>query len=288
MVHHFLFLLMRKFTIWITGYWRRLAIMLAVVLGLYYTVLTRIDWWLFQLYRSQVVRDAGAFEAELKKAALPVSVLGQVAYDDVQWPVFAVRRKIPGAGSQACLFGGMHGNEPAGTRALQDLIADLSRNAALYPGVDFLIVPLVNPWGWVHDTRHNGANQDINRNFVAGSSPESDIVKALLATERCDLLIDLHEDRVRRSFYLLTYENAQLPVAEGIAAAVRQSGMEASIVHRREQEFAGERRPTLALYARTHGTLLTYIVETPRNGALDQRVRLQRLALDRLIRSIMP
>ena len=132
----------------------------------------------------------------------------------------------------------------------------------------------------------------MNRKFASGSSQESEQIKRLLAREDCDLLVDLHEDCSHHQFFILTYENAQPEIAEAITAKVAHMGVplrssaKNGVYHKREKDFDDDSLPTLSLYARQHGTPFTYIVETPRELDMQERIRLHRLAIDRLAMSL--
>ena len=72
-----------------------------------------------------------------------------------------------GSGSKRLLFhGALHGNE-RNTKGLMDAwIAELDANPGSIPaGTQIVVIPLVNPDGYAANTRVNGRNVDLNRNF---------------------------------------------------------------------------------------------------------------------------
>lgn len=260
----------------------------------YYGVAQRIDWWLYHFFSGRQQRDIAIVEQRIMRSGLPFQSLGRVVYDGVQWPLDAVILKKPVARRQACIFAGVHGNEPAGTEAALTLIDDLARDSLLYPSWNFVIVPVANPWGWAHDLRHNGDNLDIARQFHRADTGETALIKKLLAREHCDLLVDLHEDRLESGLYMLTYENPRLERIRAITREIEATGVPlkssapGGIHHVREAEFDTVRSTTLSLYARQHGTAQSHIVETPARLPMPTRVRLHRQVLARLLATLDP
>jgi hypothetical protein len=136
--------------------------------------------------------------------------------------------------------------------------------------------------------RHNGENEDIARNFVTGGTAESVIIKHLLGKAKCDLLIDLHEDRLRSGMYMLTYDNPDIQNVQRVTQDARMqgipiySGAPDGIYHVREAEFSSANRTTLSMYVRMHGVAQSYIVETPMRLDWEKRLAMDRFVMDRL------
>lgn len=100
-----------------------------------------------------------------------------------------------GQGYKFGIFGGVHGDEPAGVLAA----LELSRWAAEGPeelrDFELHFFPLCNPAGYRQGTRHNPGGKDLNREFWSGSSePEVLFLERELQTELYDGLIALHSD----------------------------------------------------------------------------------------------
>ena len=78
--------------------------------------------------------------------------------------------KLPKVIVTACI----HGNERPCARALLNLVTHICRDwkenkvlSYLRNHVELIIVPVVNPWGYVNKKRQNVNNVDLNRNFYA-------------------------------------------------------------------------------------------------------------------------
>ncbi len=91
-----------------------------------------------------------------------------------------------------------HGNEPAGTIALLELIRDLAAGQAgplemQLQRVCLLLVPMVNPDGADANTRRNANNIDLNRDWNSRTQPESQAMEYLHNLWTPHAVLDLHE-----------------------------------------------------------------------------------------------
>lgn len=117
---------------------------------------------------------------------------------------FAVRAPAPGA-PWLYLSTGIHGDEPAGPLAL---LAAVEKN--LLPArAGVVAFPLLNPEGLRANTREHPQYGDLNRDYIALSSPH---VRAHLACLkklglRYDLAVCLHEDWESAGYYV--YEHVE-------------------------------------------------------------------------------
>ena len=115
------------------------------------------------------------------------------------------------------------------------------------------------------------------------------------AAERCNLFIDLHEDRFHEGFYLLAYAE---PAASDLGALVRSIEADSQVQHARrgdrglfligEAELDSLSKTTAASWARRNGSSHAIIVETHDGMPLEQRVSLHLMAIDRLTRLLLP
>ncbi|MDE2999797.1 MAG: M14 family metallocarboxypeptidase [Gemmatimonadota bacterium] len=117
------------------------------------------------------------------------------------YPIYCIRMGgDPRGRKRVFLSGGVHGDEPAGPEAV---LAFLERNRDdLLRYFTFLVLPCVNPWGYVHNKRENSAGDDINRSFSESGVPEGEIARGILNGERFDLYVDFHEDWEAAGFYM--------------------------------------------------------------------------------------
>ena len=91
-----------------------------------------------------------------------------------------------------------HGDEPASTEAMlnmiEDLVLDNDKNAGdLLSKVSFYIVPMMNPDGADSYVRRNANRADLNRDWLNLSQPETICVRQAINSAGPDVIIDEHE-----------------------------------------------------------------------------------------------
>ena len=120
---------------------------------------------------------------------------GQVITEAGTYPIYAVlTHNYPSELPRIILSAGIHGEEPAGVYALLEF---MNRDIAGYlRHFSFLILPSLNPYGFIRGVRYGSNAADLNRSFDDGAGlPEIVAVKDLLHQfpGPYRLAIDLHE-----------------------------------------------------------------------------------------------
>lgn len=93
------------------------------------------------------------------------------------------------------IFGGIHGDEEAGTLAIQELIQWAAEKPEELHDYELHFFPICNPTGRNLGIRHNQNGLDLNREFWYGSiEPEVIYLESELRRERYDGIISLHAD----------------------------------------------------------------------------------------------
>ncbi len=148
------------------------------------------------------MRDYSNLIRRLQQLDLPHKIIGAV--DDSPIYLFQLQ-------SQSChpkqilITGGVHGDEPASVEAA---ISFLTRdNTNFLNHFSFVVIPCINPYGYIHDIRENKDNVDINRSFETDDVLEVTIVKEAISNMHFTMTIDFHEDYEAKGFYL--YEGIQ-------------------------------------------------------------------------------
>ncbi len=117
------------------------------------------------------------------------------------------------------LSAGIHGDEPAGTLALLDLL----RQGTLSTTVNCILFPALNPTGLRAGTRTNANGVDLNRDYHTCLTKEVSAHVRWLRNnpKHYDLTLSLHEDWETSGFYLYEIITAQAPsIATTILDAV--------------------------------------------------------------------
>lgn len=168
-------------------------------------------------------------EAVLKWLQTLEKLASARGFENVRWgesaglPLLAFQRpsggapRVPGP-PRIYLSAGIHGDEPAGPHAIEDLL----RHERLSPDVSWTICPLLNPWGWGAGTRENSRGIDLNRDYLTKESSEAVAHSAWIDRVGChDLYLSLHEDWEASGFYLYEINtSAHLPFAARILEEV--------------------------------------------------------------------
>lgn len=238
--------------------------------------------------------------ADAASVNLLLTDIGQIEYPgftSVFWRM-VYRPFAPGL-KRVMIVAGVRGNEAAGVECALDIIDQL--RAAPGPGRLFNadILPMVNPWGWVHGLDRNRKKRDIGQDFGSFLSREARIVRRFLRGKRYDLVVELSEDADATGFYIRPYGPETTTVSEHIVAEIRSRGYpiepragefwrtpQGGIIttgswHLALKDWVGAL--SLPGYVRRQFNSAVYTVVTPTILPLADRVAMQRTALDALI-----
>jgi hypothetical protein len=148
-----------------------------------------IEEWLGRLRQLPILKytSLGPFEVGEESYSLPrFSLAGAQSSDAIR----------------IGLFGGIHGDEPAGVYALAEFLEQLSREPHLSDDFHLQVYPLCNPTGFEDSTRHSRAGRDLNREFWKNSAqPEVQILETELQQNHFSGIIQLHTDDTSDGIY---------------------------------------------------------------------------------------
>ena len=250
-------------------------------------------------------RDISAYEKRLQTVVLSsgqltMEEIGQVVYPDFQAPLWRIgfHPRQP-AVYKVFINAAIHGNEPAGAEWAVRFAERLSKNSLRYNNTAFDIIPMVNPWGWVHNIRFNRDGTDINRDFATFKSQEARIIRNALQDTTYDLMLDLHEDPSADGFYLYQYGLADKAVSKKIVAAIAHMGYPVEqnvtmVILKTDNGIIDA--PMLGLwylrltgqlssanYYRLHNSKYVFTVESPRRLLWEDRLIIQSTAVDMFV-----
>ena len=144
-----------------------------------------------------------------------VQVLDRIA----GYPVYCVSAGWDPSLPAIYVNGGTHGDEPAGTQgALAFLETCCDRWLDRFR---FYVIPCLNPYGFVHDSRSNAQDVDINWAFLDDDVPEVRVIKRFIRGREFAAIMDLHEDWESPGYYL--YEQVRGREAAGPRITCRVS-----------------------------------------------------------------
>lgn len=230
------------------------------------------------------MRNYTAVTERLKNLDVSIEQLGTVHNYPIHQIHLASSTDTP---KHVLITGGMHGDEPAGVEAVLQFLA--RDNTVLLKHFSFLVIPCINPYGYVHNTRETLNGIDINRAFETEDVAEVAIVKKALGQRQFSLAIDFHEDYDATGFYLYEGKRDEKYIGPKLTTAAKAIGAI-------DPDDPGEDAPDLAegVYkvATAWGTqgLIPYLLhfhsehviisETPTVWQLEQRVALHLTILD--------
>lgn len=132
---------------------------------------------------------------ELLRRSYETRELGILSYGSRSYPLYAFLSNRKEGLPHIYIQGGLHGNEPAPIHALLEVLEN--HELSKYP-FSFCTLPLLNPYGFVHNTRLNGEGLDPNRSFSREDThtQESSLLMNFLEKRPLSYLaaFDLHED----------------------------------------------------------------------------------------------
>lgn len=200
----------------------------------------------------------------------------------------------------ALLLAGVHGNETAGVECALNVIRTLASATPTAAPYDLDIIPLLNPWGYIHDAASAPGGVDIATDFTSFDSHEARLLRRYLREKRYDLVIDLREDAAAHGFSIWQYGLPDTTVARQAVDRVRAAGypIENSggigLLRARngivEAPMWGltllslSREMTIAGYIRGGGvSAVVFTVVTPAGLPLTERTAMHRIAVDTLV-----
>ena len=205
--------------------------------------------------------------------------------------LYCVRSKsLPRTGA-IYISAGIHGDEPAATEAL---ITWAEANPRLLRRRPFLLIPCINPWGLVNNSRSDSRRRDLNRVFQDDSVAEIAALKRVIGRRRFSLALTLHEDYDGLGIYIYELQGLTPYWGETLlkAAAPHVPIDPRPLIETRECVNGLVRRELdmklfeeiglpEAVYLHLQGCRRVFTVETPSEYGLDRRVRAHIAVIDK-------
>lgn len=131
------------------------------------------------------------------------------------FPVYFLKTKPLQTSSGVYLSAGIHGDEPA---SCEGLIRWAEGNVNVLREKPLLILPCLNPWGLVMNSRFDSCGRDLNRLFKPNQHPTTCALKSLATAHEFAAALLLHEDYDARGIYLYELKNSE-PIGETLLSA---------------------------------------------------------------------
>jgi hypothetical protein len=213
-----------------------------------------------------------------------------------EFNLYTVRSKrLPRTGT-VYISAGIHGDEPAGTEAL---ITWAEKNTRLLRRRPFFLVPCINPWGLVNNSRTDSERRDLNRAFRSESAPEIEALKRAIRSFHFSLALTLHEDYDAQGLYIYEVRGPLPYWGEALLDAARpHTPPDPRTMIEGRESIGGLVRPVLdmtifetiglpeAVYLHLQGCTRVFTIETPSEYSLDRRVRAQIAVIEECLRKV--
>lgn len=213
-----------------------------------------------------------------------------------EFNIYSLRSRVLPRDGAIYISAGIHGDEPGGTEAL---ITWAEKNIRLLRRRPFLLVPCINPWGLVNNSRTDSARRDLNRLFRDGEATEILALKRAIGRRRFSLVLTLHEDFDGCGIYIYELQGATPYWGEALLEAARPhippdtrdviEGREAAhgLVRRAiDMKFFETIGLPEAVYLHLQGCRRVFTVETPSEYSLDRRIHAHIAVIDECIRRL--
>jgi protein MpaA len=188
------------------------------------------------------------------------------------------------------IFAGIHGDEPAGTLGLIDLVRELDADPLAGKEFQLWLYPLCNPSGYIDGTRHARCGLDLNRHFWTDCpEPEIQLLEAELHRQSFDGIISLHSDDTSDGMYgfvrghTLTHHLMEPALAAAEAALPRNKLALIDGFHAVEGIIHSGYGGILSAPPGTIPEPFEMVIETPQHAPID----LQRQAFVLALKSIL-
>ena len=169
--------------------------------------------------------DLDAHYAFMRGLRAPVIAreLDTVSYDDRSYPILRADRAGANARGTLLVIVGIHGNEVAGTLAVEQILAEAQETPWPYEHWNLTVLTPANPVGHAHGSRYNGEGCDINRDFRRFRTREAQIIRELYVQTHPAAVIALHEGPQDGFFVIVTAAGSER-IGARIAKAVGAAG----------------------------------------------------------------
>lgn len=152
-------------------------------------------------------------------------IVGHVNSGNEMLPVYKISYNLETRNKKKYLvICGVHGNEPAPVFAIRNFLVELDLQDTRFdtPRIDFIY--MVNPWGFINNSRYNSSNLDINRDLATFQTKEAQILRDAIDLEEYDCVFDFHEGNTK-GYYLYYYDKKYRSIADKVIEIYKENAV---------------------------------------------------------------
>jgi len=168
-------------------------------------------------YQGETI-DIRAVLREFATTAMGAGWRGETFFECLDFSLTAWHRSVPSSARRIYISAGIHGDEPAAPLTALRLVRENRWPA----DAEIVLLPCLNPSGFLANRRENAGGLDLNRDYRHLQSPEIGAHVAWLQSQaNFDLCLSLHEDWESNGFYLYELNPNHRPaLAQTMVSAV--------------------------------------------------------------------
>jgi hypothetical protein len=238
--------------------------------------------------------------ADAASAHVLLTEVDTISYQEFEAPIWRVAyRPFQPNLKQVLILAGIHGDETSGVSYVVQLIQGLAGPSGSLAAFNLDVIPIVNPWGYVHNLPFNRNGVDIGVDFTDFDSREARVVRRFLREKRYDLVVDLREDPEANGFCIWQYGLDDAGASGRTVSRVRAAGYpiahDTSLMFLKPRNGIVEaplwgltflrlfRQLTVAGYIRRNVSNVVFAAVTPAKLPLEDRIAMQRIAVETLL-----
>ncbi len=158
------------------------------------------------------IRSYSKLVNEIINLNLPfkIEIIGYITYSDKIYPMLALKLVSKMAQKTVIITGGHHGEESYAINVLLNWL----KQPIQIPEFNYYIFPVCNPFGYSHNRRNNGNNQETNNDthFMKDSKVPELAVLFEEFPRTADLYLDVHGDTGKSEVYCYEHKAENFPL----------------------------------------------------------------------------
>lgn len=236
------------------------------------------------------------FVKDGEQMGFEVDTFGKQPTDGGDLDMIGMYKETDSSKPYVYISSGIHGNEPAPPLAVLQLL-----NSGFFgDSCNWVICPVMNPYGLMHSTRRNFDGVDLNREYKHEKTPEITGHKQWLDQfVNIELTMSCHEDHDANGFYMYERHSRNISsfapqILQHVQSVIRIDldteidGEKAvnGVIHSEINRYKRKHWPELIYFSHKHTKGRHYTFETPSRFQLKTRIQAMKVAIGAAVKQI--